>query len=42
MLTKTAITGLVFYQALLFSTNQSVNAGLGYSPHHIILGVIVV
>ena len=42
MSTKTAITGLVFYQVLLFSTNQSVNAGLGYSPHHIIFGVIVV
>jgi hypothetical protein len=33
MSTKTAITGLLFYQVLLFSTNQSVNAGLGYSPH---------
>ena len=42
MSTKTAITGLLFYQVLLFSTNQSVNAGLGYSPHHIIFGVIVV
>jgi hypothetical protein len=31
MSTKTAITGLLFYQVLLFSTNQSVNAGLGYS-----------
>jgi hypothetical protein len=24
---------------ITFSTNQSVNAGLGYSPHHIIFGV---
>jgi hypothetical protein len=42
MSTKTAITGLVFYPVLpfpLIHCNQSVNAGLRYSPHHIIFGV---
>ena len=28
-----------FLASITFSTNQSVNAGLGYSPHHIIFGV---
>jgi hypothetical protein len=39
---KVGLTGLVFYPVLpfpLIRCNQSVNAGLRYSPHHIIFGV---